>query len=286
MITDAAWVDLDGDGRLDLVTVGEWMPIQFFHNDGSRFTNVTSHTGLPSMRGWWFSLAVGDFDHDGRPDLVAGNLGLNYTYTTSKDSRFGVYAADLTGGRRTDVILTKEVNGTEYPLGGYSPLGREVYTLGLMFPTYGAFANASIKQLLTPAQLQQALHYQADTFASVYLHNDGGGKFSMTALPNAAQIAPTKAILVHDVDGDGKLDLVVAGNLYDAEPNTPRADAGNGLWLRGDGKGHFTPVPLRQSGFLAPLDVSGLALLRTPTGSSVLVANTGDSLQVFAIRKR
>jgi enediyne biosynthesis protein E4 len=286
MITDAAWVDFDGDGQLDLVTVGEWMPIQFFHNDGRRFTNVTSHTGLPPMRGWWFSLAVGDFDHDGRPDLVAGNLGLNYTYRTSKDSLFGVYAADLTGARRTDVILTKEVNGTEYPIGGYSPLGREVYTLGLMFPTYGAFANASIKQLFTPSQLQQALHYQADTFASVYLHNDGGGKFTMTALPNAAQIAPTKAILAHDVDGDGKLDLVVAGNLYDAEPNTPRADAGNGLWLRGDGKGHFTPVPLRQSGFLAPLNVSGLALLRTPTGSSILVANTGDSLQVFAIRKK
>ena len=87
------------------------------------------------------------------------------------------------------------------------------------------------------------------------------------------------------MDGDGNLDLIVAGNLYDAEPNTPRADAGNGLWLRGDGKGHFTPVPPTQSGFLAPLNVSGLTLINTPSGKAVIVANSGDSLQTFTIRK-
>jgi hypothetical protein len=166
------------------------------------------------------------------------------------------------------------------------PLGQEIYQLASQFPTYGSFADAPIPRLFSPAQLQQAVHYQTDTFASVFLHNDGGGRFSASALPNAAQIAPIKGIIAHDVDGDGNLDLIVAGNLYDAEPNTPRADAGNGLWLRGDGHGHFTSVPPGESGFLAPLNVSGLGLIRTPTGIAVLVANTGDSLKAFAIRKR
>lgn len=286
MVTDAAWVDYDGDGRLDLVTVGEWMPIQFYHNDGKRLRNVTSSMGLPPTVGWWNSLAVGDFDHDGRPDLVVGNLGLNYSYTTSRESRFGIYGGDMTGSRNADIVLTQEKDGVDYPIAGMVPLGRDLYTLGLRFPTYGSFANASIAQLFTPAQRTQAVHYQADTFASAYLHNQGGGKFTFSALPNLAQIAPIKGIIAHDIDGDGQLDLLVAGNMFEAEPNTPRADAGNGLWLKGDGRGHFVPVSPRESGFLAPRNVAGLALINTPSGKAVLVANTGDSLQVFRIRKR
>jgi hypothetical protein len=286
MITDAVWMDFSGDGRLDLVTAGIWMPVEFFENDGARLRKVTGSVGLPAMRGWWYSLEAGDFNHDGHPDLVAGNLGLNHTYTTSEESKFGVYAADFTGNRTTDIVLTQEVDGTEYPFFGLAALGTEIYTIGLQFPTYESFAAASIQQIFTSSQLEGAVHYQADTFASVYLQNDGDGTFTSFQLPNLAQVSPINGIIAHDVDGDGHLDLIVAGNLYDSEPNTPRPDAGNGLWLMGDGHGHFTPVPPFESGFLAPLNVTGLALIDTPSGKAVLVANNGDPLQAFTIGDR
>jgi len=217
---------------------------------------------------------------------VAGNLGLNSTYTASQAGKFGVYAADFTGNRSTDIVLTQEIGGTEYPFEGLATLGRAIYPVGLRFPTYESFSRASIDRIFGPAELGRALHYQTDTFASVYLQNNGNGTFTASALPNLAQLSPIRGMVAHDVDGDGNLDFIVAGNLYQSEANTPRADAGNGLWLRGDDHGHFTPVAPVESGFLAPLDVTGLALVKTPAGSAVLVASNGDSLQAFTIRRR
>lgn len=286
MVTDAVWIDFDGDHRLDLVTVGEWMPIQFYRNDGSHLINVTSSTSLPPTRGWWYSLAAGDFNGDGRPDLIAGNLGLNHSYVTSKENRFGVYAHNFAGSNQgNDIVLTQEVKGTEYSLAGLAQLGQAIYQLGIRYPTNGSFASLKMQDVFGSSQLQQATHYQADTFASLYLQNDGGGKFTPSQLPNLAQISPIRGIVVDDVDGDGRLDAIVGGNIYGFEPNTPRADAGNGLWLRGDGKGHFSAMPPAESGLVAPLDVAGLAIVRSAAGKMLLVANAGDSLQTFAIRK-
>jgi hypothetical protein len=284
MVTAAVWVDFDGDGRLDLVTAGEWMPLEFWHNDGKKLVKVS--VGLPPTRGWWWSLAAGDFNQDGRPDLVAGNVGLNFMYQTSPQNPFGVYAADFSGNHGTDIVLTQEIDGKEYPFFGRAKLGATIYPLALRMPRYATFAAATVGQLFGAAPLQRALHYQADTFASLYLQNNGNGTFTVAKLPNITQISPIRGIVARDVDGDGNLDLIVAGNLTEMEPNTTPPDAGNGLWLKGDGRGHFMPVSPFESGFLAPRGVSGLALMKMPAGSAVLVANTGDSLQAFTLLRQ
>jgi hypothetical protein len=283
MITAAVWTDVDGDGRLDLVTAGEWMPLQVYHNDGTKLVPVAA--GLPPSRGWWQALAAVDVNHDGRPDLVAGNMGLNFMYQTSPQNPFGVYAADFTANQGTDIVFTQVVDGKEYPFFGRATLGPTIYPIALRVPRYSAFAASTVDELFGAA-LKRALHYQVDTFASLYLQNTGNGTFTATPLPQLAQISPIRGIVARDVDGDGNLDLIVAGNLTEMEPNTTPPDAGNGLWLRGDGQGHFTPVSPFESGFLASKGVAGLALMKTPAGSAVLVANTGDSLQAFTIRNR
>ena len=284
MITAAVWIDFDGDGRLDLVTAGEWMGLEFYHNNGTRL--VPRSVGLPASRGWWWSLAAGDFNGDGRPDLIAGNLGRNFMLQTSPEDRPGIYAGNLAETQTTDLVLTETIGAKEYPVFGRARLGPNIYPVALRVPSYAGFAAATVEQLFGDAALKRALHLQADTFESVYLQNQGNGTFAWTPLPGLAQIAPIRGIVTSDVDGDGKLDAIIAGNLYATESNVPPVDAGNGLWLKGDGAGHFTAVSPFESGFLAPRNVAGLALVKTPAGSAVLVANTGDSLQAFLLRRQ
>jgi enediyne biosynthesis protein E4 len=283
MITDAIWIDYNANGFMDLVTVGEWTPIEFYENNGVKLQHRTDSMGLPSMRGWWFSIEKGDLNNNGREDLFVGNLGLNFSYTTSEESKFGMYAADFSGNRTTDLIFTKELDGIEYPFHSFAKIGREISSLTYQFKTFKSFSEAPIRQIFTSKSLEAALHFQADTFASVMLENHGNGHFTPSELPKMAQISPINGILTHDFDGDGNLDLIVAGNLYHTEATIPRADAGNGLWLRGDGKGNLKSVPTMESGFYTPLDVKNLALINTANGYAVLVANNSDSLQVYGI---
>src|ERR1041385_6066330 len=171
MVTGAVWIDFDGDGKTDLVTAGEWMALRFFRNDGTRLHEVTAAMGLSGTRGRWYSLAASDFNHDGRPDLVAGNLGTNYTWTTSPDKPFGIYAENFTASRRTDVVLTEGEHGKDYPIASAAAIGREIYMVNSRFRSFAAFSVASIDDMFDPATIHRALHYQVDTFASLYLEN-------------------------------------------------------------------------------------------------------------------
>lgn len=149
------------------------------------------------------------------------------------------------------------------------------------FPTYSEFAKATIWDVYGD-DLNKALHCEAKTFASSYLENLGGGSFNMKELPIQAQFSTTNGIIASDFNEDGKLDILLAGNLFVSEVETGRADAGTGLLLTGNGNGEFNVVPLAKSGFFADGDVKDIRLLNATSGRMIiLVANNNSGMQVF-----
>jgi hypothetical protein len=288
MVTGAAWADIDGDGRPDLVLTTEWGAVVYFHNTGRGFENLTGRAGLAGITGWWSAVAVADVNGDGRPDIIAGNVGLNTKYRASAAEPTELIAGDLDGSGREQLIEAQYENGKLYPLRGRSKLSYAFPWLPRKFPTYQAFAEATVSEIFDPERLADARKLVATELASGVFLQQPDGTFKFQALPRLAQIAPINAIVAADLDGDGKIDLFCAGNNFGPEPNTGRFDGGVSILLRGDGSGGFIPVPAYASGLLVTGETRAAAPIRLPgtKAMGLVVVRTDGPVLLFAPQSR
>jgi hypothetical protein len=284
MVSSATWIDYDHDGKLDLVVVGEWMPIRVFHNENGKLVDRTKEAGLSGTNGWWNSVQAVDLRGNGRQDLVLGNLGLNSYLRASAKEPARLYINDFShsGGGNLEQILTFYKNGVSYPLAGRDELVKKIPSLSSKFPTYKSFGASRVEDIFPAADLKQARVREAYTFASAVALNNGNGTFTLQPLPTEAQFAPIYASLTGDFDGDGKTDLLVGGNFYGVPPVLGRYDASYGLMLRGDGKGGFTPVDMDRSNLVIDGEVRDIKSLRGANGQRlIVVARNNDKVVIL-----
>ena len=284
LINDILCTDFNKDGKVDLVMAGEWTSIRFFENQKGTFTDVSKNYLDKEKTGWWYSLALYDVDNDGDKDIIAGNLGLNNKFHASEKKPLGLYSNDFDGNGTCDVVLSKKYKGKKVPVRGKQCSTEQMPFISEKFPTFHEFANASLEDLYGNG-LSNALHVEATDFRSYVFINEGG-KYVAKALPNEAQIAPLNASLVRDWTGDGNPDILIAGNMFDVEVETPRYDAGFGLLLQGDGQGNFHPLSMSESGFVAAGNVKDLKLVRGQHEDKIIVMNNDDKIQLFKVKKK
>ncbi|MCH8331360.1 MAG: VCBS repeat-containing protein [Bacteroidetes bacterium] len=282
LVTSAVWSDYNNDGQLDLLVVGEWMSPMIFINNGNTFENRTADLGFEERTGWWNRIVQTDLDMDGRMDYVCGNLGLNYKYRVTEKEPLHVYCHDFDSSGTFDIVLGYYNGGECYPVRGRQCSSEQIPMIKEKFGNYHQFGKATISDVYGE-DLNDALHYMAKYFSSAYFMNSSNGS-TMTQLPIEAQFSTIFDIIPEDFNGDGKTDLLIAGNFHVSEVETGRADAGTGLLLKGDGKGNFEIVNLLKSGFFADRDVRDLAMLKDNKGNKVIiVANNNDKPQFFQV---
>ena len=283
MVTDVLWKDMDGDRQKDLIIVGEWMTIKLLRNNNGTYKDHTQEAGLLNESGWWNSLASADFDGDGDWDFVAGNLGRNYKYQASKASPFEIYASDFDQSGTNDIVLAYHELDQTYPVRGRQCSSNQMPFIKEKFPSYDAFGQASITEIYGIENLDQSIQYKATRFETSYIENLGNGKFKIRPLDHLAQLSSTNSIVVVDVNADGHKDLVISGNLYDSEVETPRNDGSYGLCLLGNGKGHFKAMMPYESGLVVQGEVRNARRITIAGRKALVFAKNNDYVQIQSI---
>lgn len=282
MVTDAASADVNGDGKADLVVVGEWMPITIFIQENGKLTDKTETYFDKKYQGWWNQVLVEDLNGDGKPDLVVGNKGLNSQVRTSDQEPASLYYKDFDNNGTIDPILSFYIQGKNYPYITRDELVMQMSSMGARYPDYKSYADVTLDQLFSAKELESAGKLEANEFKTTCFMNTGKGTFQIHELPLEAQFSPVFAITTLDYDQDGKKDLWLGGNISQGRLRLGKFDANYGLLLRGDGQGGFVSVPQLQSGFALKGDVRSVLSL----GNQLLFGVNQQAIKAYRATKR
>jgi hypothetical protein len=286
MITDALWADTDGDKDLDLVVVGDYMPVTIFENQQGKFKNVTTAAGLNKSNGWWNVIKAADVDGDGDLDFVAGNHGLNSRFHADETHPLSLYYGDFDKNGTSEQLICTYEGEKSYPCVLRHDLVGQMPIFKKKFLEYKKYADKTIQEVLTPEQLGGAKKYEAFNLESAVILNNGKNTFSVKKLPIQAQYSPTFGVEIADFDGDGLLDLLTGGNFFESKPEMGRYDASYGCVLKGDGKGNFSSIDFKTSGLKLRGQVRDIVGITVGNQKKWLVAQNNDKIRAFSLKNK
>src|SRR6185436_16059050 len=216
-----------------------WGPIRIFKNENGKFVEATAELGLKKYTGLWDSVATGDFDNDGRPDLLASNWGLNSRWRASVNAPLKIYYGDFDGDGIMDVIEASYDSETkkEVPLRNFRYVGAALPFVKENIKSYADYGRASVQEIFGD-RLKSAAVLEVTTLSSMLFLNRGD-HFEARELPMEAQISTAFGVCVADFDGDGNEDAFLSQNFFGTNVEMPRNDGGMGGLLKGDGHGNF-----------------------------------------------
>jgi hypothetical protein len=278
IVTDAMWLDLNNDKRLDLAVVGEWMPVTLYINKNGKLVNESTLI-VGDTKGWWQSIAAEDFDGDGDLDLIAGNFGMNNQFKATSGRPVSMYFDDFDGNGSVDPLMSYYIGDKRYPAATRDELTEQLPSFKKKFPDYASYVSATVEDILSKEVYAKTRNVSATTFMTAYWQNDNG-HFTMKTLPVEIQFAPVTAIQVSDVNGDGHPDFIAGGNLSGARARFGKATASYGNVFLGDGHGNFQYILNRESGLCIRGDIKHI--LRDKQRFYFAVNNS--SLMVYTLK--
>ncbi len=246
LINDLVFLDWDNDNDDDLVVVGEWMGIHLFENENGKFN---SKKVLPKTVGFWNGVQVGDFNNDGFPDFVAGNLGWNNNFKINDREGLHIFAKDFDQRGGIEPIYCKSIDGQYFPILLKHDLEKQLPFIKRKYLKYENFGGQTMEDIFGKEMLENSIHYEIEELASCVFINDTKGGFTKKALPTEVQVAPIFAIETLDIHNDKNVDILLGGNLSQVKPEFGNYQSSRGDLLLNKGDGNFEVISRAKSGF-------------------------------------
>jgi len=282
MIRDMQWADVDGDGDMDMIIAGDWMPLKVFINHNGRFEEKTDAFERDT-RGWWNCVATGDVDLDGDVDFIAGNHGLNSRFKASSEKPVSMYVNDYDLNGSAEQIITTYDGSEAYPMALKHDLTMQIPGLAGKYPKYDMYKDQTVTDIFTADQINRSVRLDVTLLESSVFINQGSGKFIQKSLPDEVQWSTMMAAEIMDANQDGYPDIIAGGNLYNVKPEVGRYDASYGALLLGDGKGGFRNIHAKFSGIKIRGEIRDFLVVETHGGKILLVARNNDSALVYKV---
>ncbi|WP_373520034.1 VCBS repeat-containing protein [Aquiflexum sp.] len=284
LVTDAAVVDYDGDGKEDLVLVGEWMAPTFLRNKGGKLEKIAMPE-MEDIKGWYQSIAIGDFNGDGKPDFVLGNHGLNTRFKASLQKPVKMFVNDFDQNGSVEHVFVQKVGDKHVPFTLKHQLEAQLPSIKKRYLKYSTYNNQTMEDIFSPTELEKAVVQEVNNLASTVLLNEGNGRFNPIELPRMSQRSWMYSIVITDLNGDGIEDLIIGGNLKGAKPEVGQYDGSYGEVLLGKGDGTFEYWHNRDHGLKLQGDIRDLHVIDRDGQKILMVVKNGENVEFWEIKK-
>ena len=282
MVTSAAYADVNGDGKKDLIVTGDWMYPHIFSYNGKSFVEIK--TGLENLYGWWQSIAIADVDKDGDMDLILGNMGENFYLNADAANPVKLWMKDFDQNGTVDKIFTKTVNGKDVPVFIRKDITDQIPSLKKLNLKNIDYASKTVQQLFGK-DIDNAIVKQVNYSASCVAYNDGNGHFSIKKLPLEVQLSSVNAMQIADINQDGYPDIIAAGNWFDLLPQFCRVDASYGHVLMNDKQGNFLAMPASKTGIDVPGETRDIISFKLKKDDCILFLENNEYPVMYKIKR-